>query len=129
MNRMRWLAAGELLVGVSAIAGGLALLTGASDPGEQLLAGSVFDTYRWPGFVLAFVVGRSWIAASVAIWRRSRFTALLTTFAGVVMACWVVTEAVVIGPDWLQAPYLVVGIAVAIIGWRMHRPAPAVSQQ
>lgn len=117
---MRLLAVCEAFVGVSAMAGGAALVSGAVDPGVELVRGSVFSGYRVPGLILLVAVGGSALIAAWTTWRSTSHAALFTTIAGVIMSHWIVTEWAVVGFHWLQVPYLIIGIAMASIGWRLR---------
>jgi hypothetical protein len=119
MNRERILAISMLLVGMSAIAGGISLLAGFA-PDTGMLDGSVFHNYIGPGLVLIGVVGGSALVASAALARANRHAPFLTVLAGVIMCNWIVTEWVTIGFHWLQVPYLVIGVLIAAAGWNLR---------
>jgi hypothetical protein len=109
----------QLLVGVTAIAGGAALVLGALVPAlstvlvppTEYLEGSPFGGYLVPGLLLAAVVGGVHVAAGVLTLRRHRWWLLAGAVAGFGMLIWIFVQMVVIPFSVLQAVYFVLGVA------------------
>ena len=118
----------EILLGVGALGGGLALMWGPR--GEILplpvtaLSGSPFADYFVPGAILFVIIGLGPLVAAVLTWRRHRVTPLLTCAVGTALLVWLVVEIAVVGysnhPP-LQALYLGLGAVITLIGVAMMR--------
>jgi len=119
----------EILLGIGAIGGGLALMAGPN--GEVLplpvaaLSGSPFANYFVPGAILFTVIGMGPLGAAVFAWRRHPLAPLLAFAVGVALLIWLVVEIVLIGYSSdppLQALYLGLGAAITLVGvgwvWR-----------
>lgn len=112
-NRKRVVLLSILLFnGVTAVAGGIGLMTGAVAPPPSYLQHAGFVRFYFPGVILMAIVGGSALLAALCVVKRvnGAFTSLV---AGVIMLAWIVGEIVSIRYfDWLQAVYLVTGAAV-----------------
>ncbi len=102
------------LVGLTAVAGGLALVVGFDAdilaPASSVLAGSGFSSFLVPGLLLGGVVGGTQLAAAVLAVVRSRWTVLAVTVAAVVLLIWIFVETAMIPWSVLQAVYFAVGL-------------------
>jgi hypothetical protein len=119
----------EILLGVGAVGGGLALMAGPN--GEILplpvsaLSGSPFANYFVPGAILFTILGIGPLGAAVLACRRHRVAPLLTLAVGGALLIWLVVEIVVVGysnDPPLQALYFVLGIVISLVGvsWMRH---------
>jgi len=114
----RILVALELVTGATALVGG-ALLAVAPD-GRLLnaepaaLAGSPFTDYRWPGILLATLVGGCLITG---VWQRRAGPGAraLSVFAGVGLIAFEASELLWLGLQPLEAALAVVGATVAAL--------------
>lgn len=96
-----------VLIGVLAVAGGLAL---AIRPDGrwlrlplELLDTTPFTSYRIPGVILALVVGGSQLGAAHLAWHRRTGHLRAASLAAVVLAGWIGIQVVMIGAvTWLQ---------------------------
>lgn len=107
----------NLFLAVTAIAGGVGLLTGLIAPGADLLAGSIFSSYVIPGLALLLLVGGAATLATIEVGRGGEYQYVLAVFAGAMMIIFELVEWTVIGYHFLQAIYLGAGgltIALAI---------------
>jgi len=113
----------ELLLGVGAVGGGIALMAGPN--GEILplpvsaLAGSPFANYFAPGAILFTCLGIGPIGAAVMAWRRHPLSPLLAFMVGAALLIWLIVEIAIVGysnDPPLQALYLGLGIAIAWVG-------------
>ncbi|MDL2341661.1 MAG: hypothetical protein QFB87_01105 [Patescibacteria group bacterium] len=99
---------------LTAIAGGLSLMTGLIKPPLKWLSLTPYDSYVVPGLVLLAIVGGSSLFATVALVKKVKWNALYAMLAGWIMWGWIVTEIILIHQfSWLQTLYL--GTALAII--------------
>ena len=105
-------------VGVTAVAGGLALViaaltaseAGGFAPDRSYLGGSPFTSYFLPGIILAVVVGGTHILASVLTGRDSAEGPLAAAVAGFGLLIWIFVQMMFIPFSPLQAIYFVVGL-------------------
>ncbi|MGY1781967.1 hypothetical protein [Geodermatophilus sp. SYSU D01036] len=113
----RALAALELGTGGMAVIGGL-LLTIAPD-GSLLdadpaaLTGSPFSDYRWPGVLLATLVGGGYLLTGIWQWRDGRGARALSVLAGVGLVAFETAELLWLGFQPLEAVFALVGASVA----------------
>jgi hypothetical protein len=115
----RVLAGLELCTGAAALAGGVLLAVAPdgsllkADPAA--LAGSPFPDYRWPGILLAALVGGGYLVTG--IWQaRSGWGARgLSVFAGFGLIAFETSELLWLGFQPLEAVLAVVGATVATL--------------
>jgi hypothetical protein len=123
----------EVALAIGALAGGLALILGPR--GEVLplplgvLDGSPFDTYLVPGLILFNVLGLGPMVAARLVWTRHPLAAVATLMVGSGLLVWIAIQIAIIGysnEPPLQAIYLVVGAAIAVVGlgWLWHVGVP-----
>jgi hypothetical protein len=113
----------ELLLGVGAVGGGIALMAGPR--GEILplplsaLDGSPFADYFAPGMILFVILGLGSLGAALVAWKRRSLAPLLAVGAGCALLIWIVVEIAIIGysnhPP-LQALYLGLGVVMTLVG-------------
>jgi hypothetical protein len=111
----------DAFAAVSAIAGGWAVMTGAVRPGVNLAHGPLswlINDYFVAGELLVVVTGGSALAALIATLIKPRASAGFSAAAGLVMMGWIVSEVILIGSNWLQAVYFVVGLAMVVLAAR-----------
>jgi hypothetical protein len=115
----RILAGLELSTGATALVGGV-LLAAAPDGSllnadPAVLAGSPFPDYRWPGILLATLVGGGYLFTGV--WQaRSGFGSRgLSVFAGVGLVVFEASELLWLGFQPLEAALAAVGAVVAAL--------------
>ncbi len=113
--KRNWLIILQSFNGLSAVAGGIALMTGAIAMPLRALSHTGFPDYYFPGVILFAVVGGSAIIAVWCLLKQTVDSALVSMSAGVVMLCWIIGEIASIREfHWLQAIYLITG---ALIIW------------
>lgn len=115
-----------LLLGIGAIAGGVALVTApdGSSMGfdRALLAGSPFPDYLVPGLILGGLFGvGSFVVAGLG-WRHHPVAPFLAFAIGCAQMIWIVVQLAIIGTDnlsFLHPAMFLVGlvIAVASVPW------------
>jgi hypothetical protein len=87
--------AAELLMGISAIGGGVGLLINGLGMPHSALDHSPFDQFTIPAIILA-AVGAGLITAAWLVWRRHALAPLGSLAAGVTLLGWIVVEAVMV---------------------------------
>jgi len=125
---LRWvLVALSGFLALTAIAGGVGLLSGAVSPPLEDLAGSFFPDYTVPGLALMLVVGGLALAATVLLLRRHRRAWAASAIAGLAIIGFEAVEVVVIGSPAgyarsLQLVYLGLGaLLIALALWYRAR--------
>ncbi|MEY9952506.1 hypothetical protein [Leifsonia sp. EB34] len=107
------------LVGLTAVAGGAALIFGAvasstlggAVPDRSFLDGSPFTSYLAPGLVLAVVVGGTQLLAAVLVGRDSRSGPVAAAVAGFGLLIWIFVQMMFIPFSLLQLAYFAAGLA------------------
>jgi len=113
----------EAFVALSAVAGGIALLTGTFAQGIPVawLQGTPFSDYTIPGLVLAIVVGGGMGVAAVTVFIHREWAVLISVVAGILMVNFEVVEAASVDSKagnrlplmaGLQVFYFVLGLAI-----------------
>lgn len=122
------------LIGLTAVAGGTALVLGAVlpqtatalSPPDEYLVGTPFDSYLVPGIVLAVVVGGLHAAAFALELRRSSWRHLGAVAASFALLIWVFVQMIFIPFSFLQAVYFAAGLAelgFVVLALDILRPA------
>lgn len=107
---------------VSAVGGGMALATGLEGGrfSPELLRGTPFRSYVVPGALLAGVVGKSAVWATIATAVGPRPGGALSVVAGATMMGWIAGEVAVLRAPEARSPvealYFLVGAAMAGLG-------------
>jgi hypothetical protein len=127
-----------IVIGLSALAGGAALVLGSVDPSlatvlsppREYLEGSPFASYLVPGLILGLVLGGVHLAAFALIVRRSRWWVLAGAVAAFDTLIWIFVQMVIIPFSFLQAAYFVLGALEAglvMLALGILRPRTAVT--
>ena len=116
----------EALVAITAIAGGLGLITSAITPPEEWLDSAPFDTYVIPGLALAIAICGGSLVALIAELQRRPFAPYTSALAGLTLCVFIVVEVAIIQAfSALQPFYFVIGLVIAALAWlEMHRITP-----
>lgn len=86
-----------LLVGLSAVFGGYALAaTDWIKLPHSWLAGSPFDSYFWPGVILALIVGGTHLWAALLLFKKYQFAYEAAAVAGFGLLIWIFGELYII---------------------------------
>lgn len=105
----------ELIIGLSAVAGGIGLIANKIGIPVSDLNGSIFSSFFWPGMILAVVVGGTHLIAALLIGMNSKYHLTSLAIAGFGMLIWMFTEVCIVGyHSWLQPLYFMFGILNAI---------------
>src|SRR5437762_11972532 len=88
----------EAFIGLGAIGGGIAILTGAFDQWLPLawLQGTPFSDYTIPGLMLAIVVGGGMLLAAATVFIQREVTVLLSAAMGLIMIGFEVVEVAIV---------------------------------
>jgi hypothetical protein len=115
----------EIIIGLSAIGGGIAILTGAFDEWLPLawLQGTPFSDYTIPGLVLLIVIGGGMLLAAATILMQREWAVLLSAMMGLVMIGFEIGEVAIVDryadaliPSTLVQQVLMSGLGLIIFG-------------
>ncbi|MGO4535906.1 hypothetical protein [Leifsonia sp. 2MCAF36] len=106
-------------IGLTAVAGGLALVIGAVTastsggivPDRAFLENGPFSSYVAPGLLLAVIVGGTHLLASVLVGRGSQAGSFAVAVAGFGLLIWIFVQMMVIPFSPLQAIYFAAALA------------------
>jgi hypothetical protein len=105
-----------LFNGLTAVGGGLALMTDWIPEQASWVRDNDFSSHYFPGVILMAIVGGSSLIAAIALVKRSDGWQLISIVAGVVMIFWIIGEVASIrGFHFLQVIYLVTGALVVAL--------------
>lgn len=107
------------VIGLTAVAGGAALVLGALSPSlatvlsppTEYLEGSPFTSYLLPGLILALVLGGVHLVAFSLVLRRHERWVLAGAVGAFDTLIWIFVQMIVIPFSFLQAMYFVLGAA------------------
>lgn len=111
----------ELFIGLTAVAGGFALLFHWIELPIELLRDSPLSSYDIPGVVLMAVVGGSALFAAFAVQHRHPWAPELSILAGVASIAWIAVEIAIVGPvaPALQGLYFALGLVTILLAARL----------
>jgi hypothetical protein len=125
VRRLEVLVVLELATGLSALAGGVLLMSAPDghllDADRAALAGSPFGDWRIPGLLLAIVVGIGFLAAAAVQWAAPRIGAVLSALAGTGLILFEAVEWTWLGFQPLEAALAAVGVVIVILAARQLR--------
>lgn len=110
----------EALIGLGAIGGGIAVLTGAFDQWLPLswLQGTPFSNYTIPGLILLIVIGGGMLLAAATIFTQHEWAVLLSAAMGLIMIGFEIFEVAIIDshPDAIVPSSLSQQVLMSILG-------------
>ena len=115
----------EAIIGLGAIGGGIAILTGAFDQWLPLawLQGTPFTDYTVPGLVLLIVIGGGMLLAAATILIQREWAVILSVVMGLVMIGFEIVEVATIDrypdaiiPSTLAQQGLMAALGLVIFG-------------
>lgn len=118
---------------ITAVGGGIAILTGVDQFPSEWLADSIFSGYTFPAFILIFAVGGSSLLAFISLWRKMAHSKWFVMSAGMIMMGQITAEIIILqqqppGPTFIEIFYFALGLIVfltafffrkdnALLGW------------
>lgn len=118
-------------VALTAIGGGLALLSGAEGARFPLewLQGTPFNSYTLPALLLTLVVGGSALLASIAIFRNLKNSVIFSFIAGSMLMGFIVVEILILrqtppGPTPIEILYVALGLAIWLLAGLIWKNQP-----
>lgn len=117
-----------LLVSLSSISSGILMMKFPTGDVFQLsitlLHYSPFQSFFWPGFILAVLVGGSSLVAFYLLLNEKRKDAAYnwSIATGMILVCWIVGQLFLIRQFyWLQVVYLVAGKLIIFVAFELKR--------
>jgi hypothetical protein len=108
----------SLFNALSAVGGGIGLVTGTLPIPTELLRHTPFDSYVIPGLFLGLIIGGSALGGAIALVTHGKRSRFISAGAGVIMVGWITGETILLrGFSWLQGLYLLTGLLVAVGSW------------
>lgn len=118
----RYLSVFLSLLGISAVAGGVGLLTNTIGIPISDLNGSIFSSYFWPGLILAVIVGGTELVSARMLLSDHEYDIESVAVAGFGLMIWMFTEVCIVGyHSWLQAVYFIFAILILIAAMLLLR--------
>lgn len=105
---------------LTAIGGGISLITGFGTPPVELLHNSMFSNYLIPGLVLLIIVGGSASVSCLLVLKKHKYGLLSSMFVAFFIIAFESVEIIVVGsPEGiarnLQIIYFLIGIVIGIL--------------
>lgn len=111
---------------LSAIGGGIGLVTGTLPVPTMLLRHTPFDSFVIPGLFLGIIIGGSALAGAIALRAHATRSRPISSAAGATMVGWIAGETILVrGFSWLQGLYLFTGFLVMVLSWYLPVPRRA----
>ncbi len=85
----------------------------------SMLAGSVFPDFLVPALALGVLVAGSALVAAVAVMFWPRLGAAAAMVSAMTIVVFELVEITTVGYHWLQVAYIVVGMVIAALGFRV----------
>jgi hypothetical protein len=116
----------ELFVAVGAVYGGWTLMHGAWGLSTDMLDGTPFTRWGWPGVLLLVVVAAPMTFAALGEVRCASWAKGASLGAGALLMSWIVGQVAVIGLVFVLQPLMFVsGAAITGLAWWTHRDVTA----
>ncbi|WP_157225924.1 hypothetical protein [Rhodococcus sp. AW25M09] len=105
---------------INAFGAAIGVASGAIDLGADAQARLPMSSPALAGLALVLVVGVPMGLAAASALAGGGKSGPIAHMAGVLLAAWVVISAAVLGEtSWIQALFGVIGVLIALQGWRM----------
>lgn len=112
----------DAAIAVTAIAGGVALVINGLDMSVDLLEGSPFTGFFWPGVILAVAVGGSGLLAWVALLTHAPGAIEASAAAGAVLVGWIAVQVGMLGYISVLQPVMAgLGLATLLVALEARR--------
>jgi hypothetical protein len=121
-----FLGALQVFIGLTAIRGGLGLVTDPSGTKSNIplewLNYSPFTDYFFLGLLLLIVIGVGYVLAAMVAFFRNRYSGNVAVLLGLFLISYMIIEVWFIGlRTFLQPLYFVLGVIVVILGLKLSK--------
>lgn len=121
-------AALEVVVGVGGVYGGVQMLRHPLNPmgaTTDLIDGSPFDTFTWPGVLLLTLVGGAPLVLALGLLLRVRGAVILSAGFGLGLMAWISVQWALLDDHlWLQPLMFGIGAVILALSTIMNRRQP-----
>jgi hypothetical protein len=109
----------DAFLALTAMAGGIGLITGLNAPPLDWLQGSIFGSFVLPGLALLVIVGGGALVATVLMLLRRPYAILVSGAVGLAIIVFEIVEVLTIGSpagiaQGLQIFYFLLGLVIAV---------------
>jgi hypothetical protein len=116
----------QVLIGLGAVGGGLAMVLDPSGANLRMsvdwLSGTPFPDYLVPGIVLLALNGLGSLVGAVASFTRYRYAGDIAIALGAFLIVWILAQVWWIGLTfWLQPLYFGFGVVELVLGWQLRK--------
>ena len=122
-----FLAVIQTFIGITAIAGGLRLVSnpsGLPDFPIEWLINSPFTNYFFPGLVLMIVIGFGYVVSGTVTFLRKGYSGRIAALLGLCLILYMTVEVWFVGlRNFLQPLYFMLGVIVLILGLNLFKSA------
>jgi len=122
-----FLAVIQTFIGITAIAGGLRLVSnpsGLPDFPIEWLINSPFTNYFFPGLVLMIVIGFGYVVSGTVTFLRKGYSGSMAALLGICLILYMTIEVWFVGlRNFLQPLYFILGVLVLLLGLKMFKSA------
>lgn len=107
-------------IALTAIGGGVAILTEIDKFPVEWLKGTLFTNYTIPALILAVIVGGSSLWASICLIRKQKKAMKIAMLAGGIMIGYISIEVLILkqepmGPTSIEMLYFIVGLLIVVL--------------
>ena len=122
-----FLAVIQTFIGITAIAGGLRLVSnpsGLPDFPIEWLINSPFTNYFFPGLVLMIVIGFGYVVSGTVTFLRKGYSGSMAALLGICLILYMTIEVWFVGlRNFLQPLYFILGVIVLLLGLKIFKSA------
>ena len=122
-----FLAVIQTFIGITAIAGGLRLVSnpkGLPDVPLEWLLNSPFTNYFFPGLVLMIVIGFGYVVSGTVTFLRKGYSGSMAALLGICLILYMTIEFWFVGlRNFLQPLYFILGVIVLLLGLKIFKSA------
>ncbi len=122
LSARRTLVVLELLLGASAVYGGVGLLTGSLGMSDDWLAGTPFASWLVPGVALLLIVAVPMLGAALLEVRRHHLAPTASVLAGVLQVGWIAVQLLVMQRYFVLQPAVLLVAAGILLIAGLRRP-------
>lgn len=115
----------ELIVGASAVYGGVGLMLGGLGMPVEWLAGTPFDSWVLPGALLLVAVAAPMLLAATGELAHQRWAYAASLAAGALQVGWILAQLAILQRYFFLQPVMAgAGLLVIGLAWWAHRSEP-----